>query len=145
MTIDAGAAPFATSPIGFARIQWETWSPAGWFEEAEFATTARSFENPDWVDITLNSYRSRWLPEPTDPRYDDLQRRLASVESLSTPTLMIHGGADTCVEPSTSEGLDRYFTGGYRRIVLDGIGHFPSREAPDTVADALLGHLHSHS
>jgi pimeloyl-ACP methyl ester carboxylesterase len=37
--------------------------------------------------------------------------------------------------------LDRYFTDGYRRLVLDGVGHFPSREAPDAVADAVLEHL----
>ena len=141
MTTDGGARAVRDDPIGFARIQWDTWSPPGWFDEAEFAATARSFENPDWVDITLHSYRSRWQPEPSDPRYDDLQQRLASVESLSTPTLMIHGGADTCVEPSISEGLDRYFTDGYRRLVLDGVGHFPSREAPDAVADAVLEHL----
>jgi nucleotide-binding universal stress UspA family protein len=33
----------------FARIQWDTWSPPGWFDDAEFDETARSFGNPDWV------------------------------------------------------------------------------------------------
>jgi pimeloyl-ACP methyl ester carboxylesterase len=88
MTTDGGARAVRDDPIGFARIQWETWSPPGWFDDAEFARTARSFENPDWVDITLSSYRSRWRPEPTDPRYDDLQQRLVSVETLSAPTLI---------------------------------------------------------
>lgn len=141
MSVEGGAQAVRDDPIGFARIQWETWSPPGWFDDEEFAATARSFENPDWLPITLNSYRSRWRSEQTDARYDDLQRRLAKVESLSTPTLMIQGGADTCVEPASSEGLDRFFTGGYRRIVLDGIGHFPSREAPQATADAIVGHL----
>jgi pimeloyl-ACP methyl ester carboxylesterase len=143
MSVDGGAAAIRDDPVGFARMQWDTWSPPGWFEEAEFAATAGSFNNADWVDITLSSYRSRWRAERTDPRYDDLQRRLTAVESLSTPTLMIQGAADTCVEPASSEGLERYFTGGYRRIVLEGIGHFPSREAPDAVANAILQHLES--
>ena len=143
MSVDGGAAAIRDDPVGFARMQWDTWSPLGWFEEAEFAATAGSFNNADWVDITLSSYRSRWRAERTDPRYDDLQRRLTAVESLSTPTLMIQGAADTCVEPASSEGLERYFTAGYRRIVLDGIGHFPSREAPDAVANAILQHLES--
>ena len=39
-------------PVGFARIQWDTWSPPGWFDETEFAATSESFLDPDWVDIT---------------------------------------------------------------------------------------------
>ena len=35
---------------------------------------------------------------------------------------------------------ERFFTG-YRRVRLDGIGHFPHREAPDEVAEAVNRHL----
>jgi hypothetical protein len=31
-----------------------------------------------------------------------------------------------------------YFTGGYRRVMLDGVGHFPAREAPNVVASEVL-------
>jgi hypothetical protein len=51
-------------PKGLARIQWETWSPSGWFTDAEFEATAESFANPDWVEITLNGYRGRWRQHP---------------------------------------------------------------------------------
>jgi len=61
------------------------------------------------------------------------------------PTLMLQGGADYCDEPASSQGQDRYFTSGYRRQVIDGIGHFPHREAPDAVATALLAHLAASS
>ena len=54
---------------------------------------------------------------------------------------MIQGGMDFCVEPASSEGFDGSFTGGYQRIVLDGVGHFPPREAPNAVADAIVSHL----
>src|SRR5262249_4256243 len=53
----------------FARIQWETWAPQGWFSEAEFEATAKSFDNPDWADITLHSYRVRWGEAEKDPRH----------------------------------------------------------------------------
>jgi pimeloyl-ACP methyl ester carboxylesterase len=56
---------------------------------------------------------------------------------------MLQGGSDLCDEPAESEGKDAYFTGGYRRLVIDGVGHFPQREAPDTVAEALLEHLNA--
>jgi pimeloyl-ACP methyl ester carboxylesterase len=141
MMIDDGARAIRADPKGFARIQWDTWSPSGWFDETEFEATGRSFENPDWTAVTLNAYRGRWRPEPGDPRYDALQARLSEIESLAVPTLMIHGGSDFCDEPASSEGMEACFTGPYRRIVLDGVGHFPQREAPETVAEAMDQHL----
>jgi len=141
MALDQGADAVRRDPVGFARIQWQTWSPPGWFTESEFAETAKSFRNPDWGAITLHGYRSRWLAEPGDPRYAESQQRLEQIEILSTPTLMIQGAADRCDEPATSEGLERYFRGPYRRIVLEGVGHFPPREVPERVADVLVEHL----
>jgi len=142
MYVDAGVEAVRHDPIGFSRIQWDTWSPPGWFSEDEFATTARSFMNPDWVDITLSAYRARFrADEPRDPRYDPHRARLSHVEQLATPTLMIQGGSDTCDEPPTSEGLERWFTSRYRRVVIDGVGHFPHREAAEDVADLVLAHL----
>lgn len=143
MCVDAGADKIAADPVGFARIQWETWSPAGWFDDAEFEETARSFANPDWVAITLNAYRSRWCEgEAWDARYDALRERISKVEKLSTPTLMIQGGSDFCDAPDESEGMEAlFFTGRYKRLLIDGTGHFPHREAPEVVAAAVLGHL----
>lgn len=51
--IDGGSEAVRKDPVGFARIQWDTWSPPGWFDETEFAATSESFLGPDWVDITL--------------------------------------------------------------------------------------------
>jgi hypothetical protein len=71
MYIDAGAAAIDSDPVGFARAQWDTWSPAGWYAEEDFAAAAQSFRNPDWLAITLNAYRTRyndcakWWPLPT--------------------------------------------------------------------------------
>jgi pimeloyl-ACP methyl ester carboxylesterase len=150
MCTDAGAEAIRKDPIGFARIQWETWSPPGWFDDAEFHRTAESFSNPDWVELSLNAYRARWLHgdhdlcrkgEAWDARYDALQKRLGEVESLSIPTLMIQGLSDYCDAPEESEGLEAFFTGGYRRVVLENVGHFPHREAPGLVADAILDHF----
>lgn len=140
--IDGGTDQIKSDPVGFARIQWDTWSPRGWFNDAEFQKTAESFSNPDWTAITLNAYRSRWRDgEAWDLRYAELQRRLAGIEKISKPTLMIQGMSDFCDAPSESEGLEKHFTGGYERIVLEGIGHFPHREAPDAVTAAILQHL----
>lgn len=142
MCLDAGALAVAADPIGFARIQWDTWSPAGWFDEDEFHATAQSFTNPDWVAITLNAHRSRFrAEEPRDERYEHLASHLAEVESIATPTLMIQGTEDRCDTPCASANLERYFTGAYERILVDDAGHFPHREAPEAVAGMLDMHL----
>lgn len=141
MYVDAGADAIRADPLGFAREQWQTWSPPGWFTDDEFDATAHAFTDPDWTAITLNAYRSRFSSdEPTDPRYNSLRQLVATTEHLDVPTLMIQGGADSCDPPDTSQGLDDYFSS-YRRVVIDRVGHFPHREAPDAVLEALRRHL----
>jgi len=134
LTTDGGAAAVREDPLGFAKIQWATWSPPGWFTEEAFARAAQSFLNPDWVDITLHGYRSRWRTEPLDPRYHSQRSVVASTERLCVPTLMIQGGVDACDPPAESEGQDGFFQRGYRRLVIEGVGHFPAREAQGPTA-----------
>jgi pimeloyl-ACP methyl ester carboxylesterase len=141
MTTERGGEAVRADPKGFALEQWKTWSPAGWFNDEEFEATAKSFENRDWTAVSLNAYRSRWKEEVADGRYQPLRRRLASVETLNTPTLMIQGMADMCDPASESEDQARHFTGGYRRQLLHEVGHFPAREAPGEVAREVLSHL----
>ena len=142
---NGGADAVRKNPIAFARIQWDTWSPPGWFDEAEFAETSRYFNDPDWAAITLNSYRSRWIPdEKSDPRYAPLYRTLSVIEKVSPPTLMIRGKSDYCVDSKQFENCETFFTGEFRRLELDGVGHFPHREAPSLVAEAIVEFLSPH-
>jgi pimeloyl-ACP methyl ester carboxylesterase len=140
-TLDAGAEAVRQDPIGFARLQWDTWSPPGWYEAAEFAATTAAFTHPDFVPITLNGYRVRWGADPRDPAYEEWEAKLARVDRIGVPTLVIHGGSDTCVAPAATEDRGRYFTAGYRRVVVPGAGHFVPREAPGTVAGLVVEHL----
>ena len=143
MCTDGGAAAVRRDPVGFSKIQWDTWSPAGWYREEEFLETAVSFGNADWPSITLNGYRSRFLPEPVDHRYDELAHRMGGIAQLNTPTLAISGGADGCDPPSSFEEMDLHFTGRYELLTLDRVGHFPPREAPEKVGRALVRHFRS--
>jgi pimeloyl-ACP methyl ester carboxylesterase len=144
MSTEPGAAAVRKDPIGFARHQWTSWSPPGWFSDAEFEATAESFKNPDWTAITLHAYRSRWKTEAADERYQLLRSRLTSVETIGTPTLLIQGDVDRCNPPSESEGQARHFTGPYKRVLVKDVGHFPAREAPEQVAQIVLTHLQAH-
>lgn len=142
MCSDKGRDRVTEDPIGFSRYQWETWGPEGWFSEEEFTNTAHAWNNADYAAITLNSYRSRWLVnELEDPHYREVQSKLNKAERIDVPTIMIQGGSDFCDPPSESTGLEQYFTQSYERLVIPGVGHFPHREAPDVVADAILTRL----
>jgi len=137
MTTANGAKVVRRDGRSFARFQWETWGPPGWFSDDAFAATAVAFENPDWAAITLHAYRVRWGAAEPDPEYDAERHRYAGVEHIAVPTLMVQGGDDRCALPASSEGKEQHFSGSYRRIVLDGVGHFPTREAPDAVGRLL--------
>lgn len=129
----------------FTRMMWDTWAPEGWYEPAEFQATAEAFDNDDWPDVVLHSYRHRWGLAPGDPHYAAAEAALNPAPVLTLPTLVLHGAADTCNDPQTSAGKERFFSGPYRRQLLAGVGHFPQREAPSAVAQALLAFLHEHN
>lgn len=139
MATPRGERALRDDPRGFARIMWDTWAPAGaWSSGAEFDATASAWDNPDFVEVTLHSYRHRWGHAAGDPHYDADEAALTPAPVLDVPTLVLHGGADGVSPPHTSEGKEKFFRGRYERRVLPGIGHFPQREAPEAVARALL-------
>lgn len=130
-------------PVGFAHIMWENWSPEGWFNEATFTQVAESWKNEDFVDITLHSYQSRWDEAEPDPKSAKLEKEVKSTQTLSLPTLYIQGEADGVNPVYTSENVHKKFTGPFQRIVMPGVGHFPSREAPDLLSEYLIQFLQS--
>jgi pimeloyl-ACP methyl ester carboxylesterase len=123
------------------RFLWATWSPGWQFTDADYAETAASFDNPDWAEVSVHSYRHRWGHAEGDPRYDALERRLSAVPTVEVPTLVLHGDSDACNDPITSAGKERFFTNRYERTLLPGIGHFPQREAPEWVAREIQAWL----
>ncbi len=125
----------------FARTMWDTWSPQGWYRPEEFEATAQAFENADWADITLHSYRHRWGHAPGDPHHAADERQLNPAPILDVPTLLLHGAADGVNHPDTSVGKEGFFRGPYELRLLAGVGHFPQREAPAEVLTALLRFL----
>lgn len=139
-----GDSKFRADPIAYGRAQWDAWSPPGWYSEAEFAAAARSWTGKSFVDVVLHAYRSRWGHAPLDPRYARLQAQLEITSTLSVPTVLLHGKEDRCELVQTTDGAERYFNKGYRRIVLDGVGHFPSRENPVEAARAIVTHVGQH-
>jgi len=141
MRTERGAEVVRTKGRALARRMWDTWSPPGWFDDATFDAVAGSFANPDWAAITVHSYRVRWQEAEPDPAHAALSRKALAATHIEVPTRVLQGGDDRVILPESSEGQERHFTGGYRRHVLEGVGHFPTREAPGAVAALLRDFL----
>ncbi len=118
------------------RFLWKDWSPTWRFDDAEYDRTAPSFDNPDFVPLVIHSYRHRHGNAPSDPRFEEIERRLAARPPITVPTMILHGGADA-VSSRPSEKELALFPAGSERRVIPGVGHFMPREAPGEVVNAL--------
>jgi pimeloyl-ACP methyl ester carboxylesterase len=121
----------------FARLIWQLASPKWNFDDATFARTAASFDNPDHVAIVIHNYRWRLGLTEGEPKFDDLEKRLAAGPPITVPTITLEGDANGAphLEPSA---YARRFTGKYtHRLVSGGIGHNLPQEAPKAFADAI--------
>jgi pimeloyl-ACP methyl ester carboxylesterase len=128
----------AANRRAFCQLLWRLWSPLWRFDEETYARSAASFENSDFVEIVIHSYRHRFAYAPGDPALDDIERALARQPTIATPTIALWG-ADDGVWPLPEEDKDAHrFSGRYARRVLPGIGHCIPQEAPDATVSALL-------
>lgn len=137
MATKVGEAAVRADRRGFAHRHWVNWGPPGWFAESTFQKVAKSWDNPDWVDVTLHSYRSRWGEAEPDPASAALEDKVRATETLSLPALFVRGEADGVSPPAASAQVRRKFTGPFKLLSLPDVGHFPHREAPVEVAREL--------
>jgi pimeloyl-ACP methyl ester carboxylesterase len=138
---ERGAQTVRDDRKAFARIMWETWSPPGWFNDATFDRVAASFDHPDWADVTLHSYCARWGEAEPDPSSLWLEDKAKTTAPLTLPAIYFQGELDGVNPPETSEKVAEKFSGPFERIMLPGVGHFPTREAPAAVAARLVKHF----
>ena len=134
---ERGRAGLAANRAELARLMWRLWSPNWPFDDATFQRTAASFDNPDFVDVTIQSYRHRYGNAAGDPAYDELEARLAAQPKIAVPTIVLHGEADGVTAPSGFIPRDRLFTGRFERLLIPRAGHFLPRENPGDVVAAV--------
>ncbi|HEY7540985.1 MAG TPA: alpha/beta hydrolase, partial [Methylomirabilota bacterium] len=123
-------------------LLWQEWSPTWRFDQATYDRTARSFGNPDFVEVVIHSYRHRHGNAPGDGRLDAIERRLAERPAITVPTVILHGADDTVGARRRAESELPQFPAGTERRVVPGVGHFMPREEPRAVVDALHKLLH---
>jgi pimeloyl-ACP methyl ester carboxylesterase len=137
---ERGRLGLAANRRALCRLLWELWSPTWHFTEETFNRTAPSFDNPDFVDCVIHSYRHRNLGAPGEPRFADVERRLAMRPKIEAPAIVLYGADDGVGgTPAADSAAERdVFTSRIARRVVAGAGHFLPREKPDAVASAIL-------
>jgi pimeloyl-ACP methyl ester carboxylesterase len=121
----------------FSRLIWELASPQWSFDDATFDRTAAAFDNPDHVSIVVHNYRWRLGLADGEPRYDELEKRLAEFPVITVPTITMEGDANGAPHPEPST-YEKKFSGRYEhRLIRGGIGHNLPQEAPQEFAQAV--------
>jgi pimeloyl-ACP methyl ester carboxylesterase len=135
---ERGRAGYDTYRHDFAKLIWQIASPKWDFDDATFDRSAASFDNPDHVSIVIHNYRWRLGLAEGEPKYDDLEKRLAEGPDITVPTITLEGDANGAPHPDASSYAKK-FSGRYEhRIIKGGVGHNLPQEAPQAFAQAIV-------
>jgi pimeloyl-ACP methyl ester carboxylesterase len=122
----------------FAKLIWKQASPKWNFDDATFDRSAAAFDNPDHVSIVIHNYRWRLGLAEGEPKYDDLEKRLAESPVITVPTITMEGDANGAPYPEPSAYATK-FRGKYEhRNINGGVGHNLPQEAPQAFAKAVI-------
>ncbi|WP_137733774.1 alpha/beta fold hydrolase [Pseudaquabacterium pictum] len=135
---ERGRAGLAQDRRALCRLLWRTWSPTWAFDDAAFDRSAAAFDNPDFVDVVIHSYRHRFGLVPGDPALAGIEARLALQPAITVPTLTFDGADDGVRPPAPASQHAHRFSGPRVHAVVPGVGHNMPQEVPALFADAVL-------
>jgi pimeloyl-ACP methyl ester carboxylesterase len=138
--LERGREGLTANRRAFCRLLWETWSPEWHFIDETYNRTAPSFDNPDFVDVVIHSYRHRTGTAPGEERFKESEQLLAKRPKIEAPTILLHGAADALNRPPAGESpaQQALFPSLKATRVVAGAGHFLPREKPGAMSSALL-------
>lgn len=121
-------------------LMWREWSPTWRFSDELYSRTAASFDNPDFVDCVVHSYRHRNFNAPGEPRFLEVERQLAKRPPIRVPAILLHGGDDAFGSPTPeiTPAERALFPSIVDKRIVDGAGHFVPHEKPEPSAKAIL-------
>src|SRR5262249_52833894 len=135
---ERGAAGYEQNRRAFAKLIWQQASPKWDFDDATFERSAAAFDNADHVAIVIHNYRWRLGLAKGEPKYDELEKRLASGPVVTVPAITLEGDANGAPHPNPS-AYTKQFSGRYEhRTITGGIGHNLPQEAPQAFTKAIL-------
>ena len=135
---ERGRAGLAKDRRAICKLLWQLWSPTWKFGDATFERSAAAFDNPDFVDVVIQSYRHRYALAEGDPAYLDIERRLAAQPAITVPTITFDGADDGVRPPAPAAQHGHLFTGPRSHRLIPGVGHNMPQEVPQVFADAVM-------
>jgi pimeloyl-ACP methyl ester carboxylesterase len=135
---ERGRAGLAANRRAFCRLFWKLWSPTWAFDDTTFERSAAAFDNPDFVDVVIHSYRHRFGLVAGDPALADIERRLAAQPPITVPSITFDGTDDGVRPPAAAAQHAHLFTGPRSHRIVPGAGHNLPQEKPQLFADAVL-------
>jgi len=135
---ERGRAGLAQDRRALCRLLWQLWSPSWRFDEATFARSAAAFDNPDFVEVVIHSYRHRFGLVPGDPACADIEARLSRQPPITVPAITFDGLDDGVRPPADTAQHARHFTGPRSHRHVPGVGHNMPQEVPQLFADAVM-------
>lgn len=135
---ERGRAGLAADRRALCRLLWKLWSPTWLFDTPTFERSAAAFDNPDFVEVVIHSYRHRFGLVAGDPALLEIERRLAAQPPISVPSITFDGTDDGVRPPAAVEQHARLFTGPRSHRIVAGAGHNLPQEKPQVFADAVL-------
>ncbi len=136
--LERGRAGLAANRRGIARILWQQWSPNWHFDDATFERTAAAHDNPDYVEVVIHSYRHRFGLADGDPRYADVQLRLAALPVIAVPAITLDGEGDGVAPATDGSAAAAKFTGPRTHRIIPRAGHNLPQEEPEAFAAAVM-------
>jgi pimeloyl-ACP methyl ester carboxylesterase len=135
---ERGRAGYEKYRHDFSKLIWQLASPKWNFDDVTFDRSAASFDNPDHAAIVIHNYRWRLGLAEGEPKYDDLEKRLAEAPVITVPAITMEGDANGAPHPDPS-AYAKKFTGKYaHRNIAGGVGHNLPQEAPEAFAKAVV-------
>jgi len=137
---ERGREGLAANRRPLCRFLWQTWSPSWHFTDETYNRTVPSFDNPDFVDVVIHSYRHRVGNAPGEERFKTVEAQLAKRPKIEAPTTLLYGGDDVLGQRSSevTPAERELFPKLAAKRVIAGSGHFLPRENPAAVSTALL-------
>ena len=119
------------------KLLWQLWSPTWMFSDATYDATAQSFENPDFVDVVIHSYRHRFGLVAGDPAFAGIEQQLAKRPLITVPSVTLDGTTDGVSGGSTADHA-KQFSKRLEHLMVEGAGHNLPQEAPIQFAAAII-------
>lgn len=135
---ERGRKGLAENRRALCRLLWRLWSPKWRFDDATFDRTAGSFDNPDFVEVVIHSYRHRFGLVAGDPALAPVERQLAAQPPITVPAITLDGDADGVLALGGTAKHAPRFTGPHEHRVLRDGGHNLPQEMPEAFAAAIL-------